>query len=60
MYTLVDKEKLEFSMLYTVDGNNSLKRILWQEAEPPTSTETDEPVLGESSKSTDTRQVLYI
>jgi len=56
-YTLVDEEKLKFSMLYTMDGNDSLKRILWQEAAPPTSAEMDEPVLGESSESTDTRQV---
>jgi len=55
-YTLVDKEKLKFSMLYTVDGNDSLKRILWQEAVLPMLTEADEPVLGESSESTDTRQ----
>ena len=55
-YTLVDEEKLKFSMLYTVDGNDSLKRILRREAAPPTSVEMDEPVLGESSESTDTRE----
>lgn len=55
-YTLVDEEKLKFSMLYTVDGNDSLKRILRWEVVPPTLTEADEPVLGESSESTDTRQ----
>jgi hypothetical protein len=55
-YTLVDEDKLKFSMLYTVDGNDSLKRILRREAAPPASTETEEPVLGVSSESTDTRQ----
>ena len=55
-YTLIDEEKLKFSMLYTVDGNDSLKRILRREAAPPTSTETEEPVLGDSSESTDTRR----
>ena len=43
-------------MLYIVDSNDSLKRILQQEAAPPTLTEAEEPVLGESSESTDTRQ----
>ena len=55
-YTLVNEEKLKFSMLYMVDGNDSLKRILRREAAPLTSTETDEPVLGDSSENTDTRQ----
>jgi hypothetical protein len=44
------------SLLYTVDGNDSLKRFLRREAAPPTSAETDEPVFGASSESTDTRQ----
>jgi Kyakuja-Dileera-Zisupton transposase len=55
-YTLVGEEKLKFSMLYTGDGNDLLKRIVWQEEAPPTLTETDKPVLGESSEATDTRQ----
>jgi hypothetical protein len=55
-YTLIDEEKLKFSMLYTVDGNDSLKRFLRRDAVPPTSGDTDEPVLGDSSESTDTRR----
>ena len=43
-------------MLYTVDGNDSLKRIIRREDAPLTSAETDEPVLGNSSESKDTRQ----
>ena len=31
-YVLEDEEKLKFSMLYTVDGNDSLKRILRRES----------------------------
>jgi Kyakuja-Dileera-Zisupton transposase len=53
-YILVGEEKLKFNMLYTIDGNDSLKRIVWQEI-PPTSI-GDSPILGESSKLTDTRE----
>ena len=35
-YKLEDKEKLKFSMLYTINGNNSLKRIVQHEAVPKT------------------------
>ena len=56
-YVLEDEEKLKFSMLYTIDGNNSLKRILRREAVPEaptvektTTAEVAQPVLGASSK----------
>ncbi|KAG1738866.1 uncharacterized protein EDB91DRAFT_1237653 [Suillus paluster] len=29
-YTLADEEQLTFKLLYAMDGNNSLKRILWR------------------------------
>ena len=56
-YVLEDEEKLKFSMLYTIDGNNSLKQILRWEAVPEaptvektTTAEVAQPVLGASSK----------
>jgi hypothetical protein len=58
-YVLEGEEKLKFSMLYTVDGNDSLKRILRREAPPePTPATTEEgvqPLLGASSKVKDSR-----
>ena len=61
-YTLEDEDKLKFSMLYTVDGNESLKRIIRREAVPeltaqaPAATdETAQPVLGASSEVKDSR-----
>jgi hypothetical protein len=69
-YTLEDEAKLKFSMLYTIDGNDSLKRIIRRETLPeapePTAqvpTTTDEmpaspqPVLGASSEVKDSRTV---
>ena len=56
-YILEGETKLKFSMLYTLDGNDSLKRIQRRET-IPISTEDgspQEPVLGKSSESTDDR-----
>lgn len=54
---LEDEEKLKFSMLYTIDGNDSLKRIQRREAAPITidddASTLHEPVLGDSSESKD-------
>jgi len=54
---LEGEEKLKFSMLYTIDGNDSLKRIQRCEAAPipfdnDASTFRD-PILGDSSESKD-------
>lgn len=60
-YVLVGEEKLKFNMLYTIDGNDSLKRIVRRDT-PPTSI-GDNPILGESSELTDTREAgkgLYL
>lgn len=55
-YVLEDENKLKFSMLYTMDGNDSLKRIQRREAIPITDdVSSNEPVLGKSSESIDTR-----
>jgi hypothetical protein len=68
-YILEDEEKLKFSMLYTTDGGNSLKRILRREAAPEPTTqeqaaqvpvtaeETVQPVLGASCEVQDSRTV---
>lgn len=59
-YVLEDEEKLKFSMLYTIDGNDSLKRIQRREAAPITidddASTLREPVLGDSSESKDARE----
>ena len=67
-YVLEDEEKLKFSLLYTMDGNDSLKRILRREAVPePTAEapagqavsgsveEVSQPILGASSEVKDSR-----
>lgn len=64
-YVLEDEPKLKFSMLYTMDGNDSLKRIQRRESIPVLSnenngTKNDSPhalLLGNSSESMDTRKV---
>ncbi|KAF9035953.1 hypothetical protein BJ165DRAFT_1509152 [Panaeolus papilionaceus] len=58
-YTLKDENPLKFKMLYTVDGNDSLKRIARREAGLQYDDEdaTTHPVLGASSESTDSRRV---
>lgn len=59
-YVLEDEEKLKFSMLYTIDGNDSLKRIQRREAAPITidddASTLREPVLGDSSELKDVRE----
>lgn len=56
-------------MLYTVDGNDSLKRIIRRDEPPPVTRIEEEmpmpthPILGPSSESTDTREIgtgLYL
>jgi hypothetical protein len=70
-YILEDEVKLKFSMLYTVDGNDSLKRIIQREAvleptaqapeptaqAPATTEETALPILGASSEVKDSQTV---
>ena len=72
-YILEDEDKLKFSMLYTIDGNDSLKRIIRREAVPEsaaqleapattaqaraTTEETAQPILGASSEVKDSRTV---
>lgn len=53
-YTLVGEEKLKFNMLYTIDGNDSLKRIVRREI--PLSSIDNIPILGKSSERLDTRE----
>ena len=60
-YVLVGEEKLKFSMLYTIDGSDSLKRIVQQEI--PTTNIVENPILGESCELTDTQEAgkgLYL
>ena len=52
-YKLEDEEPLKFVMLYTIDGNDSLKRIICHEAAPKESHST-KAILGKSSESTNT------
>lgn len=55
-YKLESEEKLKFSMLYTMDGNDSLKRIQRREAIPMSADNNDSNgllVLGNSSESMD-------
>jgi hypothetical protein len=57
-YTLEDKAKLKFSMLYTTDGNDSMKRIIERETVPeaPASMEETTPLtLGACSEAKDSR-----
>ena len=60
-YELEDEPKLKFRMLYTVDGNDSLKRIIRRE-DPPLVTGIEEetpahPILNPSKELTDTREI---
>lgn len=64
-YELEGEPKLEFRMLYTVDGNDSLKRIIRREDTPLSADEEmpAHPILGASSESKDTREIgtgLYL
>ncbi|KAF9046183.1 hypothetical protein BJ165DRAFT_1345868, partial [Panaeolus papilionaceus] len=57
-YRLKDEKHLRFKMLYTVDGNDSLKRIARRETAAEYDPEkSDHPVLGASSESIDSRRV---
>ncbi|KAI0038356.1 hypothetical protein FA95DRAFT_1567791 [Auriscalpium vulgare] len=53
-YVLEDEDEMRFSMLFTMDGGNSLKRVLRRSAAPYD--ETGE-TLGPSSEAIDTRSV---
>lgn len=55
-YKLINEPHLEFSMLYTVDSNNSLKCIIHRENVPETasSDRAFEPIVGASSELMDT------
>jgi Kyakuja-Dileera-Zisupton transposase len=55
-YVLEGEPKLKFSMLYAVDGGNSLKRIQRREAAPDAAN-TGGSTVGKSSESIDTRVV---
>ena len=50
-YILKGEKKLKFSMLYTVDGNDSLKRILQRE-DAPEWQEAQEPAMAEPTPAT--------
>ena len=54
-YVLEKEPPLKFSMLYTVDGNDSLKRIIRRDTPEQLNKDPDGPVLGESSESVDLR-----
>lgn len=58
-YRLEGEASLKFSMLYTIDGNDSLKRILRREPAPETLPDATEPMLGASSESVDSRRGTY-
>ena len=60
-YILKDEPKLQFNMLYMVDGNDSLKHIIRRET--TRIADSNVPVLRDSSESTDRRRVgtkLYL
>ncbi|KAJ7759857.1 hypothetical protein B0H14DRAFT_2403968, partial [Mycena olivaceomarginata] len=53
-YKLTGEDVLIFDMLVTMDGNDSLKRVLRREKLPPTD-ETGEPMVGKSHERVDNR-----
>ncbi|KAJ7790880.1 hypothetical protein B0H14DRAFT_3094581 [Mycena olivaceomarginata] len=53
-YKLTGEDALIFDMLVTMDGNDSLKRVLRREKLPPTD-ETGEPMVGKSRERVDNR-----
>ncbi|KAJ7326440.1 hypothetical protein DFH08DRAFT_916887 [Mycena albidolilacea] len=55
MYKLEGEDKLIFDMLTTMDGNDSLKRVLRQKKTSMADDEEGEPVLGKSSERVDNR-----
>ena len=56
-HRLQGEPKLKFDMLVTMDGNDSLKRILRRGAAPVTGEDGDEPVVGQSVERSDNREV---
>jgi hypothetical protein len=57
-YQLLDEEDLIFKMLVTMDGNDSLKRILRRESvETPMDEEAGAPMVGVSTERPDSRKV---
>ena len=57
-YWLLDEEDLIFKMLVTMDGNDSLKRILRRETvEAPMDEEAGPPTVGQSMERPDSRKV---
>jgi hypothetical protein len=57
-YTLEGEAKLKFSMLYTTDGNNSMKKIIQWETVPEASATLEgmtQPILGPCSEAEDSR-----
>jgi hypothetical protein len=54
-YKLKGEDLLIFDMLTTMDGNDSLKRVLRRQKVGMEDTETGEPVLGESRERVDNR-----
>ncbi|KAJ7826212.1 hypothetical protein B0H14DRAFT_2368292, partial [Mycena olivaceomarginata] len=55
MYKLEGEDKLIFDMLTTMDGNDSLKRVLRRDRNSMTEDEAGEPVLGKSKERVDNR-----
>jgi uncharacterized protein YrzB (UPF0473 family) len=55
MYKLVGEDQLIFHMLTTMDGNDSLKRVLRRERRTMENDETGEPTLAKSSERMDNR-----
>jgi hypothetical protein len=55
MYKLEGEDKLIFDMLTTMDGNDSLKRVLRRDRTSMTEDEAGEPVLGKSKERVDNR-----
>lgn len=56
-HRLQGEPKLKFDMLVTMDGNDSLKRILRRGAAPVSGEDGDEPVVGQSVERSDNREV---
>jgi hypothetical protein len=56
MYKLVGEENdLVFDMLFPMDGNDSLKRVLRRDATGPSTDDGEEPAVGASSERIDSR-----
>ncbi|KAJ7854670.1 hypothetical protein B0H14DRAFT_3449419 [Mycena olivaceomarginata] len=55
MYKLEGEDKLIFEMLTTMDGNDSLKRVLRRKKTSMADDEEGEPILGKSSERVDNR-----